>query len=362
VGFAAAAASIAAALLIRWLLDPLLGDSHALSLLFGGIALAVWFGGLWIAVLAAAGGYLASNYLFIAPRGVVAIADFQAWTGLTAYVISCAAIIGFGSGLRNSQLALQRKARDLEQETAKLQRVEARKDRFLATLAHELRNPLAPLLLSTQALRRRAQGRRDLQDVCSMIERQTRHIARLVDDLLDVSRIGSGHIRLELETIDLGSVIGNAIEMARGEIENRSQKLGVSLALDRVLLKGDFTRLTQVFVNLLVNAARHTPSGGRLSIQAFCAGAYAVVSIRDSGIGIPAEMQEHIFDLYAQPDSRGGSDRRGLGVGLWLVRRLLELHGATIEVHSDGPAAGSEFIVRMPVPMAVPLDAPLRRA
>jgi signal transduction histidine kinase len=354
---------MAAALLTRWLLDPWLGDSHSLSLLFGGVALAVWFGGLRAAVLAATIGYIACDYLFIPPRRVLAVADFQAFVGLVTYVISCAAIIGFGTGLRRAQQVLQAQASDLERQTIELQRVEARKDQFLATLAHELRSPLAPLLLSAQALRRRAQGRRDLQDVCSMVERQTRHIARLVDDLFDVSGIASGHVQLEMETIDLGSVLANAIEMARHEIETRSHRLDVALVLDRVLLKGDFTRLTQVFVNLLVNAARYTPPGGRLSFRAFCAGEYAVVSIRDSGVGIPVEMQTRIFDMYAQLGSRQGNGHRGLGVGLWLVRRLLELHGATIEVHSEGPATGSEFIVRMPVPLAVPLDAaPPRRA
>jgi signal transduction histidine kinase len=250
----------------------------------------------------------------------------------------------------------------LQRQTSELQRLETHQDRFLATLAQELRNPLAPLLLSAQALRRRARGRPDLEGVCSMIQRQTRHIARLVDDLLDVSRIGAGQIHLEMETLDLGAVLANAIEMARPEIERRSHRLGVSLALDRVLFRGDFTRMTQVFVNLFVNAARHTPPGGDLTCKAFCAGDYVVVSIRDTGVGIPADMRERIFDNHVQVGSRQGGEHQAVGGGLSLVRRLLELHGASIEVHSDGAAQGSEFIVRIPIPVAVPLDAPLRRA
>jgi signal transduction histidine kinase len=224
-----------------------------------------------------------------------------------------------------------------------------RKDEFLATLAHELRNPLAPIRNGLHMLRRIRAGNGDPTHVHEMMERQVNHMVRMVDDLMEVSRITRGKVELRKECADLAGVIHGAIETSRPLIEAGGHQLSLSLPDDPLVLDADVVRLTQVFANLLNNAAKYTDNGGQLSVVARREGSVALIAIRDNGIGIPVEMLSKVFDLFTQADRTGGRSQGGLGIGLTLVRSIVDLHGGSIEVRSDGPGLGSEFLVRLPL-------------
>jgi PAS domain S-box-containing protein len=229
-----------------------------------------------------------------------------------------------------------------------LRDADRRKDEFLAMLAHELRNPLAPIrdglhILSMPQVDGATAGR-----VRSMMEQQVRNLTRLVDDLLDVSRITRGKIRLRKETTDLAAVVGHAVETVRPLVELQKHELAVSLPDEPVYLEADPTRLEQVLTNLLNNAAKYTEAGGHIRLSAVREGAEVVVRVGDNGMGIPDELLPRIFDMFTQADRTLDRSQGGLGIGLTLVRRLVEMHGGSILAHSDGPGKGSEFMVRLP--------------
>jgi len=228
-----------------------------------------------------------------------------------------------------------------------LRDADRRKDEFLATLAHELRNPLAPIRTGLHLLRAAPPGSSVGDEARAMMERQLGQLIRLVDDLLEVSRISSGKIELRPAPIELAAAVLSAVETSRPAIEAARHRLDVSLPPQPVTLHADLVRLSQVLANLLNNAAKYTDPGGRIAIAARREGAEAVVSVRDTGIGIAADMLPRLFSLFAQGDRN--RSQGGLGVGLALARRLVELHGGRIEVRSDGAAQGSEFVVRLPI-------------
>jgi len=228
-----------------------------------------------------------------------------------------------------------------------LRDADRRKDEFLATLAHELRNPLAPVRSALEVMRRAKDDPKILEKSRSMMERQVSHMVRLIDDLLDISRISSNKLELRREPLDLNAVLHTAIETARPLIDGNRHTLHVALPTVAVPLEADPTRLAQVFANLLNNAAKYTPPGGRIDLRAAVVGDTAVVEIRDSGIGIPPEKLGSVFDLFTQLDSGLERAGGGLGIGLSLVRRLVEMHGGTVEAASAGIGRGSEFTVRL---------------
>jgi signal transduction histidine kinase/CheY-like chemotaxis protein len=223
-----------------------------------------------------------------------------------------------------------------------------RKDEFLATLGHELRNPLAPLLSGVHLLRVAGTQDARITRILSVMDRQVRHLVRLVDDLLEVSRITRGLIDVRHDPIDLVVVIRSALENSRSALEAGRHQLQVDLPAEPIPVVGDAVRLTQVFANLLTNAAKYTNTGGEIRLTAKHEAGHARVSIRDNGIGIPASHLAAVFDMFMQVDR---SDRRaqgGLGIGLTLVRTLVEMHGGRVEAHSDGPGTGTEFVVSLP--------------
>lgn len=224
-----------------------------------------------------------------------------------------------------------------------------RKDEFLATLAHELRNPLAPLRNALNLFKRLGGEGPDGEKLRAMMERQVNHLVRLVDDLLEVSRITRGDIDLRRERIDLATIIENAVEISNPLIKAAAHKLIVSATPGKLFVDGDAMRLTQVFANLLNNAAKYTEPGGRIELSAEQQGLEAVVTVLDSGIGIPAEMLPRIFDLFAQTDRRYARTQGGVGIGLALVRSLVHLHNGRVDARSEGPGRGSEFIIRLPL-------------
>jgi signal transduction histidine kinase len=223
------------------------------------------------------------------------------------------------------------------------------KDEFLATLAHELRNPLAPIRNAVQILSRRDADSRESGWALEVIERQMRQMTRLIDDLLDVSRITRNKLDLRNERVDLGQVMQAAVETSRTLLEAGGHELIVRMPSPPLLLEADFTRLAQALSNLLDNAAKYTERGGRVWLTGERQGSDAVVTVRDTGIGIPAEMLPLVFEPFTQVDRSLERSRGGLGIGLMLVKRLVEMHRGTIEARSEGMGQGSEFTIRLPV-------------
>jgi PAS domain S-box-containing protein len=241
---------------------------------------------------------------------------------------------------------------------ATLKQSDRRKDEFLAMLAHELRNPLAPIRNSVQILRAHGTPVPDLQWATEVIDRQVRQMTRLVDDLLDVSRITRGKIELRRQRVELSEIVANAVEASRPLLEKRRHELTVATPPRPIRLDVDPTRLAQVLSNLLNNAAKYMDHGGRVWLTASQQGGDVVISVRDTGIGIRREMLPRVFDMFMQGEPGSARSEGGLGIGLTLVRRLVELHGGTVEARSDGPGKGSEFLVRIPASGATEEGAP----
>jgi PAS domain S-box-containing protein len=234
------------------------------------------------------------------------------------------------------------------------------KDEFLATLAHELRNPLAPIRNALEIMRL-TREEETLESARHIIERQLRQMIHLVDDLLDISRITQGKIELRSERIDLRTVLQNAVETSRPLIEARRHELILELPeAESLTVRADATRLVQVIANLLNNAAKYTPEGGRIVLGAWRDAGHAVVTVEDSGLGIPAPMLPRVFDMFAQIDRSLERTQGGLGIGLALVKKLVEMHGGSVRVESEGENRGSRFTVRVPTISGVSAGAQQR--
>jgi two-component system CheB/CheR fusion protein len=232
---------------------------------------------------------------------------------------------------------------------AALRDADRRKDEFLAILAHELRNPLAPIRNSLHILRMTTRQDAASERLGEIIERQVNHMVRLVDDLMEVSRITRGKIELRQEPIEVAAIIRGAVETSRPLIEAANHQLAVALPPEPLTLDGDLVRLTQVVANLLNNAAKYTDPGGQIWLSVRRDRDCVVLSVRDTGTGIPQDMLPRVFELFTQIDRHAGRSQGGLGIGLTLVKSLVELHGGSVHVRSEGPDRGSEFIIRLPL-------------
>lgn len=250
-----------------------------------------------------------------------------------------------------------------------LREADRRKDEFLATLAHELRNPLAPIRSSLQIMRM-ADDAEAQAHARAMIERQVSQMVHLVDDLLDVGRITQGKVELRRERIDLSRAIQAAVETSLPVIDASRHALSLEMPDEPVVVDGDMTRLTQVVANLLNNAAKYTAAGGEIGVSLRREGEVAVVAVRDSGIGIPSDMLPRVFELFTQVDRAQERSQGGLGIGLALVKRLVEMHGGSVAATSEGAGLGSTFTLRLPAlaatehasPVAPPADMAVRAA
>jgi len=240
---------------------------------------------------------------------------------------------------------------------AALRDTDRRKDEFLATLAHELRNPLAPIYNGLSVLRRSSVQSAEAEQIHTMLDRQMKHIIRLVDDLLDVSRVTLGKIELQSAPVELQTILQSAVDMSRTLIEAGGHRLEISVPSSPVTLQGDAVRMIQVLSNLLNNAAKYTDAGGQIHLSAQVQDDRVLISVRDNGVGIPGPMLDRVFNLFTQVDSSYARDKAGLGIGLAMVRKLVELHGGEVWAFSAGPGQGSEFIVRLPISVAA--DAPV---
>jgi signal transduction histidine kinase len=229
----------------------------------------------------------------------------------------------------------------------KLREADHRKNAFLATIVHELRTPLAPILNGVRALQAWS-GEASAHKVLPMMERQLGHMARLLDDLFDIAGIVQGKVDLRLKRIDLRTVIDEAVEVAGPLFEERRHQLIVSMPVTPMMIDADHLRLTQVLTNLLSNAAKYTPPGGRIELEVRPRDAAVEVTIRDNGMGIPRHKLRSIFEMYNQVATGSANRQPGLGIGLALVLQLVRLHGGRIEARSDGEGRGSEFSVWLP--------------
>jgi PAS domain S-box-containing protein len=234
-----------------------------------------------------------------------------------------------------------------------LREADRRKNEFLAMLAHELRNPLAPIRNAVQILQL-AGGDETIQSVSDTMERQVNQLVRMVDDLLDVNRISKGKIELRTSRVELAAVVHHAVEAVRPNCENRGHDLSITLPEQPVYLDADLARLAQVIANLLNNACKFTNNGGRISLTAEPQGDQVVIRVTDNGIGIAPDQLPRIFDMFTQVDTSLERSVSGLGIGLTLVKNLVEMHGGTVEARSNGLGQGSEFVVRLPLGVAVP--------
>jgi signal transduction histidine kinase len=258
--------------------------------------------------------------------------------------------------LQRANTELEQANRTLQNEIAERTRVEQalkaadrHKDEFLAMLAHELRNPLAPILNAVQLIRKKPLSDPQLLWSRDVIERQLGHLTRLVDDLLDVSRITRGKINLSRETVEVADLVARAVETVQPLIVERGHRLILDVASESIRVFGDALRLTQAVGNVLSNAAKYTENGGQIRLTARQVDGIVEIRVQDTGIGIPSDLQPMIFDMFTQLNNQTGRAQSGLGIGLALVRKLLEMHGGSVTAFSEGNGQGSEFLITLPV-------------
>jgi PAS domain S-box-containing protein len=284
-------------------------------------------------------------YRCILSRGVPirsAEGKVTAWAGMNLDITE----------MRQLQDALIRK-------TEELTAADRQKDEFLATLAHELRNPLAPIMSAVQILHRTGGAGPQYAWARDVIERQTKHLTRLVDDLLDVSRISRGKVILNKQPLELATIVNHAMETSRPLIQAHGHSISLSLPSQPVWIEGDLIRIAQVVSNLLNNAAKYSEPNRQVWLTATTENGQAVIRVRDAGVGISPEVLPHIFDLFAQADRSLDRAKGGLGIGLSLVKQLVDLHGGSVEAKSEGIGKGAEFIVRLPLLSDIPSEQPM---
>lgn len=270
--------------------------------------------------------------------------------------------------LERLNAALQREIVERKRAEEAVREASQRKDEFLATLAHELRNPLAAISSALQLLHPLPADAAQLAELHQIMRRQVEQLVHLIDDLMDMSRISRGKLQLRRERVALDDTVHAALDVSRPFIDAGRHHLQVSMSPQPIFVDGDAVRIAQVIGNLLVNAAKYTPPGGTISLKVDVADDQAVISVRDNGIGIPPQMLPKIFELFTQVDSSKTRSHGGLGIGLTLVKTLIEMHGGSVEARSEGAGHGAEFIVRLPLaasraddPPRPPLPAPIQR-
>jgi PAS domain S-box-containing protein len=258
-----------------------------------------------------------------------------------------------------ARLGAEAKLHALNQE---LSLADRRKDEFLATLSHELRNPLAPMRSALEVLKLRSSSDPRTNQILDVFDRQLRHMTHLVDDLMEISRVTQGRMELRCAPVELGGIVRAAAEDVREIVARHSHHLSVTLPDTAMVVDGDATRLTQVIVNLLTNAAKYTPDGGQIALRVQCDGDQALIAVRDNGIGIARHSLGTIFEMFSQLEPALDRAHGGLGIGLALVQGIVNLHGGSISAASEGIGQGSEFVVRLPLSAEAPGVAPHKPA
>ena len=269
-------------------------------------------------------------------------------TGVMSSIRRDGEVVAFAKMLRD-RTDLREQLQEMRNRVADAESAGQRKDVFLATLSHELRNPLAPLANAVALIRMSVASTPELEYAVKVIERQTQILRRLVDDLLDVSRVGAGKVDLRREGVDLREIARQAVESVQARLRQGGLECEVFLQEGPVTTWGDRDRLHQVLVNLLTNAVKYTPAGGRIWVKVATEADEAVLRVEDTGVGIAPDMLPRIFELFTQVEESRPLAGGGLGIGLALVKSLVTMHGGSVQVRSDGPGKGSLFVVRLPV-------------
>jgi signal transduction histidine kinase len=359
--------AVAIATFIRVELAPDLFAPVTSMPFFVALLIAAWYGGLGPGLLATLLGTLACDWYLFPPIGSFAIAGHEDQLRLVVFVLLGVAISVASETLHAARRRTgamradlderQRMADSLRRLAFDLSEEGHRKDRFLATLSHELRNPLAPMRNALEVMKLAASDPAEVENARRMMERQLAQMVRLVDDLLDVSRISRDKLELRRESVTLRSVVGTAVENARPLIEQQGHRLSVSLPPEPVFLHVDPTRIAQVFSNLLNNAAKYTDRGGEIEVVAHVERDQAIVSVIDNGIGVPPELVSQVLEMFGQADHSLERASGGLGIGLSLAKRLVELHGGRIALRPARSGRGTEVEVRLPTLSADALPA-----
>jgi signal transduction histidine kinase len=369
IGCVVAFASTAAMMLSRVVVADFSGQRVPLYLsLVAAVFAAAAYGGLKAGLTATGLCIAVGVWLFPSPPESVNPASNNRGRMLL-FLVEGLAISGSFEAMHRARQRMQEKQVQLEAEIRERKSVERElvkaacsKNHFLATLAHELRNPLAPLRNCVEIMRLASGDSSRMEQACGVMERQVNQLARLVEDLLDVSRISRGKVELRKERLVLGEILQRAVEMSRPLVEAAGHDVLISMPNLPIFVEADPVRLIQVFSNLVNNAAKYMERGGHISITVQHLRNEVKVSVRDNGIGIPSNMLTQVFEMFTQVDQSRSRSQGGLGIGLTLVKRLVELHAGSVEALSEGPDKGSEFVVRLPCSLPAPINAPERSA
>jgi two-component system CheB/CheR fusion protein len=341
VPYAAGLIGVVVAGTLRWRYDVVLGNHASFTFFFLAVSVAAWTGGVWPAVATALLSCLVGNYFFSHPLGSFYISGHEEFISLLIFL---AVSVVIGMLAETSRRALHR-----------AKQAERAKDTFLATLAHELRSPLSVIQYANEL--NRITATTGSYNQVEIIEHQVRQLDLMIQDLLDVSRIARGKMRLDRRHLDASQIVDGAVLKAKPLITSHDHILKVEVPPQPIPIYVDSVRIEQVLANLLINAAKYTPEGGRINLRLEAVDEFAVFSVRDNGIGISAEALPHVFELFVQAEPGSKSAADGLGIGLALVRKVVELHGGNVRAASAGKNRGTEFTVSLPLDRPAP--APL---
>lgn len=351
-GYGVAALVTGAILLASLALRQVLEDTVPLVLFILAVMVSAWYGGLGPGVLSSVLSVLAGNYFLMEPARSFSLSSPSDWLRVGAFLVTAGVVSSLSESLHEARRQAELQARALRD-------ADRRKDEFLAMLSHELRNPLAAIHNAVHVLALYGRDPEQVERTRELIERQLSQLVRLVDDLLDLSRVTRGKIKLRSAPVDLAQVVSTAVETSRPLIDARGHQLTVALPDPPLYVEADAARLAQVVSNLLNNAAKYTRGAGRIDLVAERVEGEVCLRVRDTGIGIAPEMLPRVFDLFVQAESSTDRTQGGLGVGLTLARQLIEMHGGIIEARSDGLGRGTEMVVHLPaLPPSVVETAP----
>ncbi len=345
--FAVVATALALAARLT-LFETMLGTRTPFLFFYISLAASAWYGGFPAGMLATVLGSVAGAYYFMSPRFSL-YADRPLDHLETLIFILTGAFMSFLYGsLITARRRVEAEAAERRRAEASLSAADRRKDEFLATLAHELRNPLAPISNSLEILRRAKDDKTKLKTV-AIIERQLRQMVHLVEDLMDVARITQNKIVLRKRSVLIGEAVQNAIDSVKSSMDEKHQRLEVSFSPAYLRVNGDMTRLTQIFTNILANASKYSDDGGAIRVTTDADNGHVRIAVQDEGIGISAEALPKVFRMFEQDSAVIDRSQGGLGIGLGLVKRLVEMHDGTVTAASAGPGRGSEFVVTLPL-------------
>jgi signal transduction histidine kinase len=343
--------AVVAAVAVRGLLWPVLGPGLPFLFMWPALLVAACYGGFRSGALATLLAALAEAYFVFEPRFSFVVSEPAEVFGIGLFILLGLVVSSRAEWSHRARQKAEREVERRRKAEQSLREADRHKDEMLAVVAHELRGPLAAIVNSLHLLGLQGTPGPNGEAARQMIQRQTRQLTRLAEDLLDVSRVKQGKVTLQKQPVELQAIIAQAIETTAPLLDARRHHLVVSVPTEPIRLDADAGRLVQVFGNLLTNAAKYQNEGGCIWLTARQEGDEVVVGVRDRGIGIPPALLPRVFELFTQVNSRAPG---GLGIGLALVRSLVELHGGRALAHSEGPGRGSEFTVRLP---ALPVAA-----